>query len=97
MIIAEKKRKFLSLLRQEGPFNVVDFHLDADEDLYWITLQLPEPYESFEAQNILFALDFENVNFKEKTIRFVINEEDFIALLGHVLPQAKLPNDKLTN
>lgn len=74
MIIAEKKREFLSLLRQEGPFNVVDFHLDADEDLYWITLQLPEPYESFEAQNILFALDFENVNFKEKTIRFVINE-----------------------
>ena len=96
MITAEKK-KFLSLLRKEGPFNVVDFHLDADEDLYWITLQLPEPYESFEAQNILFALDFESVNFKEKTIRFVINEEDFIALLGHVLPQAKLPNDKLTN
>ena len=94
MITAEKK-KFLSLLRKEGPFNVVDFHLD--EDLYWITLQLPEPYESFEAQNILFALDFESVNFKEKTIRFVINEEDFIALLGHVLPQAKLPNDKLTN
>ena len=97
MITAEKKRKFLSLLRKEGPFNVVDFHLDADEDLYWVTLQLPEPYESFEAQNILFALDFESVNFKEKTIRFVINEEDFIALLGHVLPQAKLPNDKLTN
>lgn len=97
MITAEQKRKFFSLLRKEGPFNVVDFHLDTDEDLYWVTLQLPEPYESFETQNILFALDFESVNFKEKTIRFVINEEDFIALLGHVLPQAKLPNDKLTN
>lgn len=98
MITPEQKCKFLSLLQKECPFNVVDFQVEEDEvDMYWITLPLPEPYEGFDARNILFALDFESVNFREKSIRFVISEEDLVNLIERISPQSKASSDKLTN
>ena len=69
----EKEKKLVSLIEQEGPFTVSDFHYDEEEGLYFVKLYLPEEYESFQAEKILFDLVFDSVNFKERTILFVFN------------------------
>ena len=76
----EYLKAFLSLIQDEGPFVVMDFRQEND-DTYWLTLHLPDPFEGFEAKNLLFALDFESVNFKDKTVRFVIAYPDLVSLV----------------
>ena len=80
MTRTEYLKAFLSLIQDEGPFVIMDFRLEND-DTFWLTLQLPDPFEGFEAKNLLFALDFESVNFKEKTVRFVITYPDLVSLV----------------
>lgn len=71
---------FLSLVQDEGPYNIIEFTLE-DDDIYWLTLQLPEPFDGFEAKNLLFALDFESVDFKKRTIRFVIEYTELVTVV----------------
>lgn len=71
---------FLSLVQDEGPYNIIEFTLE-DDDIYWLTLQLPESFDGFEAKNLLFALDFESVDFKKRTIRFVIEYTELVTVV----------------
>jgi len=71
---------FLSLIKDEGPYNIVEFTLE-DDDMYWLTLQLPEPYDGFRGKNLLVALRFESVDFVNRTVRFVIDYEDLVQLV----------------
>lgn len=93
----EYLKAFLSLVQDEGPYIIIDFHQENDE-MYWLTLQLPDPFEGFEAKNLLFALDFESVNFRQKTIRFVIAYPDLVSLVERTQSWMKAePPGKLQN
>ena len=51
---------FLERIAQEGPYLILSFTLEDEEtEQYWLTLQLPEPYDSFQGKDFLFALMFD--------------------------------------
>lgn len=47
---------FLSLIKDEGPYNIVEFVLE-DDDMYWLTLQLPDPYEGVQCKEPVICTD----------------------------------------
>lgn len=81
MTRTEYLQTFLDLVNQEGQFHLLEFRLidDAGEtDVYWLTLQLPEPYERIESPAVLSGLTFESVDFKARSIRFVVDFDDVV-------------------
>lgn len=81
---------FLKRIAQEGPYHILSFDLEDEEtEQYWLTLQLPEPYDSFQGKDFLFALMFEEVNFKDRTITFVVFYEDIVKLIDKTWQKPK--------
>ena len=77
----EYLQTFLNLVNQEGQFHLLEFRLiddEGDTDVYLLTLQLPEPYERIESPAVLSGLTFDSVDFKARTIRFVVDFDDVV-------------------
>ena len=84
MTHTEYLQTFLDMVDQEGPYHILEFRvIDQNDgiDVYWLTLQLPEPYECLESLTVLSPLTFEKANFKERTIRFVLDYEDVVEIV----------------
>ena len=82
MTKAEYLTAFLERVAKEGPYHILSFDLEDEETgEYWLTLQLPEPYEKIQSKNYLFSLMFEEVNFKDKTITFVVFYKDIVEII----------------
>lgn len=72
---------FLELVNQEDLYHLPEFRLidDAGETVvYWLTHQLPEPYVRIESPAVLSGLSFDSVDFKARTIRFVVDFDDVV-------------------
>jgi len=72
----EYLQAFLELVNQEDLYHLPEFRLidDAGEtDVYWLTLLLAEPYERIESPAFHSGLTFDSVDFKTRTIRFVLD------------------------
>ena len=81
---------FLDRINREGPYHILSFALEDEEtEQYWLTIQLPEPYDSFQSKDLLFSLMFEEVNFKDRTITFVIFYEDIVKLIDKTWSKPK--------
>ena len=81
---------FLERVAKEGPYHILSFDLEDEETgEYWLTLQLPEPYEMIQSKNYLFSLMFEEVNFKERTITFVVFYEDIVKIIDKTWSKPK--------
>ena len=98
MTRADYLKAFLTLINDEGPYHIVSFtreNAGEDDEQYWLTLQLPEPYTSFQAKNLLFALMFEEVDYRERTITFVIFYRDLVQVVentkGWLKEEARRP------
>lgn len=81
MAHTEYLQAFLELVNKDGPYHLLEFRLIDDEgvaDVYWLTLQLPEPYERIESPAVLSGLTFDSVDFKARTIRFVVDFDDVV-------------------
>ncbi len=81
MTHSEYLQTFLDLVNQDGQYYLLEFRLIGDEgvaDVYWLTLQLPEPYERIESPAVLSGLTFDSVDFKARTIRFVVDFDDVV-------------------
>ncbi len=84
MTHSEYLQTFLELVNQEGPYHLLEFRLidvDGGTDIYWLTLQLSEPYERIESPAVLSGLTFESVDFKARTIRFVVDYNDVVGVV----------------
>lgn len=85
MTHTEYLQTFLKLVDQEGPYHLLDFRVidqnDDGIDVYWLTLQLPEPYERIESLTILSPLTFDLVDFKARSLRFVLDFNDVVKIV----------------
>jgi hypothetical protein len=72
------------LVDHEGPYHLLEFRvIDQNDgiDVYWLTLQLPEPYERIESLTVLSPLTFDLVDFKARTIRFLLDFNDVVKIV----------------
>jgi hypothetical protein len=100
MTHSEYLQSFLELVNQEGQYHLLEFTLiDEDEgiDVYWLTLQLPEPYERIESPVVLSGLTFDQVDFKARTLRFVVGYDDVVSSVDRCRSMLKEKPEKPAN
>lgn len=96
----EYLQTFLELVKQEGPYHVIEFRLideEEDKEYYWLTVQLPEPYTRIESLRVLSGLTFESVDFEARTVRFVLDYDDVVETVNRCKSSLKETPEKPAN